>query len=238
VAWDWFLAQAPTARIAGTKKKTGKSMKFYDFALAPSPTKVRIFIAEKGIVVPTVVVNIRNREQQASDYREKVASATVPALELDDGTILSESHAICRYLELMNPQPNLMGEDAKEQALVVMWHDISTLEGYLAAQEVYRNEQEMFAGRALPGPLNYDQIPALVARGRVRIEHFFDKLEKRLGESEYIALDRYTYADIVTYVNLGFCTRATGKDPSPGRENLSRWRDSITARPGVIAATS
>jgi glutathione S-transferase len=213
-------------------------MKFYDFAMAPSPTKVRIFIAEKGIDVPTVVVNIRNREQQSSDYREKVASATVPALELDDGTILSESHAICRYLELMNPQPNLLGEDAKEQALVVMWHDISILDGYLGAQEVLRNEQEMFAGRALPGPINYEQIPALVDRGRVRIDHYFDKLDKQLAENEYIALDRYTYADIVAYVNLGFSTRATGKDLTLGRENLSRWRDSIAARPGVVAAAS
>ena len=213
-------------------------MKFYDFAMAPSPTKVRIFIAEKGIDVPTVVVNIRNREQQSSDYREKVASATVPALELDDGTILSESHAICRYLELMNPQPNLLGEDAKEQALVVMWHDISILDGYLGAQEVLRNEQEMFAGRALPGPINYEQIPALVDRGRVRIDHYFDKLDKQLAENEYIALDRYTYADIVAYVNLGFSTRATGKDLSLGRENLSRWRDSIASRPGGVAATS
>ena len=213
-------------------------MKFYDFALAPSPTKVRIFIAEKGIDVPTVVVNIRNGEQQTSEYREKVTAATVPALELDDGTILSESHAICRYLELLNPQPNLLGESAKEQALVVMWHDSSTFEGYIGIQEVLRNEQEMFAGRALPGPINYDQIPALVDRGRIRIEHFFDKLDKRLGENEFIALDRYSYADIAAYVYLGFSTRATGNDPSLGRENLSRWRDCIAARPSVIAATS
>ena len=213
-------------------------MKFYDFALAPSPTKVRIFIAEKGIEVPTVVVNIRNREQRSPEYREKVAAATVPALELDDGTILSESHAICRYFEVLHPEPNLMGADAREQAFVVMWHDMSTIDGDIGIQEVYRNEQEMFAGRALPGPINYDQIPALVERGRIRIENFFDKLDERLGESEYVALDRYSYADIAAYVYLGFSTRATGDDPSLGRANLSRWRDCIAARPAVIAATS
>ena len=88
-------------------------MKFYDFGLAPSPTKVRIFIAEKGIEIPTQVVNLREMEQQTEEFRDKVPSATVPALELDDGTMLVESHAICRYLEEIQPEPNLMGADAR-----------------------------------------------------------------------------------------------------------------------------
>ncbi|MEE8249923.1 MAG: glutathione S-transferase N-terminal domain-containing protein, partial [Gammaproteobacteria bacterium] len=104
-------------------------MQFYNFGLAPNPTKVRIFIAEKSLELPTVTVNLRKGEQKTAEFRAKVPSATVPALELDDGTVLLESHAICRYLEELHPEPNLMGEDAKEQALVVMWHDIATLEG-------------------------------------------------------------------------------------------------------------
>ena len=213
-------------------------MKFYDFGLAPSPTKVRIFIAEKGIEIPTQVVNLRDMEQQTAEFRDKVPSATVPALELDDGTMLVESHAICRYLEELQPEPNLMGADAREKALVVMWHDIATLEGYLAIQEVLRNDRDAFAGRALPGPASHEQIKALVERGRRRIDLFFDKLDARLAESTYIALDRFTYADIAAYVYLGFAERAVGTNPAVGRDNVARWSTVIAARPAVQAATS
>lgn len=129
-----------------------------------------------------------------------------------------------------------MGRDAKEQALVLMWNDVATLEGYLAAQEVLRNEQPGFAGRALPGPQSYEQIEALIDRGRQRLEHFFDKLDARLGESDYIALDRFTYADLVCYVYKGFAERVTHGDYSEGRDNLKRWADSIAARPAVQTA--
>ncbi len=213
-------------------------MQFYNFGLAPSPTKVRIFIAEKSLELPTVTVNLRKGEQKTAEFRAKVPSATVPALELDDGTVLLESHAICRYLEELHPEPNLMGEDAKEQALVVMWHDIATLEGYLGIQEIYRNGLEFFKGRALPGPQNYEQIDALVDRGRKRVELFFDKLDRRLRESPYVASDRFTYADIVAYVYQGFATRAIGEDPAGGRDDLARWSEMIAARPAVEAATS
>lgn len=212
-------------------------MQFYDFGLAPSPTKVRIFIAEKGIDIPTVTVNLRELEQQTAEFRTKVPSAIVPALELDDGTVLLESHAICRYLEEVYPEPNLLGEDAKEQALVVMWHDIATLEGYLGIQDVYRNALDFFKGRALPGLQGYEQLEGLVDRGRKRVEVFFDKLDRRLGESPYVASDRFTYADIVAYVYQGFATRAIRDDPAGGRNNLARWSEMIAARPAVKAAT-
>lgn len=213
-------------------------MQFYDFRLAPSPTKVRIFIAEKGLEIPTVDVNLREGEQRAAEFRARVPCATVPALELDDGTVLVESHAICRYLEELYPETNLLGTDAKEQALVLMWHDIALLEGYLGIQEVLRNSLDAFAGRALPGPVSYEQIKALVERGKKRTEAFFDKLNQRLAESPYVALDRFTYADISAYVYQGFATRATGENPAEGRDDLARWSETIAARPAVKAATS
>jgi glutathione S-transferase len=213
-------------------------MQFYDFRLAPSPTKVRIFIAEKGLESPTVDVNLREGEQRAAEFRARVPCATVPALELDDGTVLVESHAICRYLEEIYPETNLLGTDAKEQALVLMWHDIALLEGYLGIQEVLRNSLDAFAGRALPGPVSYEQIKALVERGKKRTEAFFDKLNQRLAESPYVALDRFTYADISAYVYQGFATRATGENPAEARDDLARWHETIAARPAVKAATS
>jgi glutathione S-transferase len=212
-------------------------MRFYDYRLAPSPRKVRLFIAEKGLDIPTVEVDLRARAQLTPEFLAKNPGATVPVLELDDGTCLTESLAICHYLERVHPEPNLMGRDAKEQALVLMWTDVQTLEGYLGLQEALRNGHEAFKGRALGGPVSYEQIPALADRGRRRATVFFDKLDTRLGESEYIASDRYTYADIVGYVYIGFAVRALGgASPIEGRPALKAWHDKVAARPALQRA--
>jgi len=212
-------------------------MQFYDFKGAPSPTKVRIVIKEKGIEIPTQSINLRELEQQGDAYRQKHPGATVPLLELDDGTRLTESLAISAYLDAIYPEPNLMGTDPAERARVLMWHAVVELEGYLAAQEVLRNGSQFFAGRALPGIEPYEQIPALAERGRKRIDAFAQKLDERFAESEFIAGDRYTYADIAAFVTVGFAQRAIGEDPATGREHLVRWRQTIASRPAVAAAT-
>jgi glutathione S-transferase len=213
-------------------------MRFYDYRLAPSPRKVRLFIAEKGLDIPTVEVDLRSRAQSEPEFLAKNASATVPVLELDDGTCLTESLAICHYLEQLHPEPNLMGAGAKEQALVLMWTDIQTLEGYLGLAEALRNGHEAFKGRALGGPVAYEQIPALVERGRRRAEVFFNRLDTRLGESPFIAGERFTYADIVGFVYLGFAGRAVGTNPVEGRTALKRWSDTVAARPAIQRASS
>jgi len=212
-------------------------MKFYDFRAAPSPTKVRIVIAEKGVDIPTESVNLRELEQQREPYRKKHAGATVPMLELDDGTCLTESLAISHYLDRLFPQPNLLGRDPKEQGLVLMWHDIATLEGYLGVQEFYRNSAEIFRDRALPGPVPYAQIPALVDRGRLRIRNFVSKLDRRLSESAFLACARYTYADIAAFVYIGFARRVLKEDPAAGHANVIRWETAIAGRSAVQAAT-
>ena len=209
-------------------------MQFYDYPLAPSPRKVRLFIAEKGLSIPTVEVDLRARAQLDAPFRAKNPGATVPVLELDDGTCLTESLAICHYLEQVHPEPNLLGVDAKEQALVLMWTDIQTFEGYLGLQEALRNGHPAFKGRALGGPVSYEQIPELAQRGKRRADVYFDKLETRLDESEYIAGGRYTYADIVGYVYVGFAGRALGgAAPLEGRPALRAWHDRIAARPAI-----
>jgi glutathione S-transferase len=211
---------------------------FYDYRLAPSPRKVRLFIAEKGLDIPTVEVDLRARAQLTPAFLAKNPGATVPVLELDDGTCVTESLAICHYLEQLHPEPNLLGRDAKEQALVLMWTDIQTLEGYLGLQEALRNSHEAFKGRALGGPVPYEQIPALVERGRRRATAFFDKLEARLSSSAFIAGERFTYADIVGFVYLGFASRAiSGAAPVEGRPALERWSKQIAARSAIRGAS-
>ena len=209
-------------------------MRFHDYAAAPSPRKVRLFIAEKGLSIPTVEVDLKAGAQLEPEFLAKSPGATVPVLELDDGTYLTESLAICHYLEAVYPEPNLLGQDAKERALVLMWTDIQTLEGYLGLQEALRNGHPAFAGRALPGPVAYEQIPALAERGRRRAEVLLNKLETRLGESPFIAGDRFTYADIVGYVYVGFAKRVLRDvEPREGRPALHDWHERIAARPAI-----
>lgn len=213
-------------------------MKLYYFPLAPSPRKVGIVVSEKGLDIPTVIVNLREGEHLKESFLSTNAGMTLPVLELDDGTCITESLAISHYLEQLHPEPNLMGVDAKEQALVLMWNDIATLEGYLGIQEAFRNSPDFAQRRALPGPVAYERIPALVERGQQRIQAFFDKLDRRLSDSAYLACDRYTYADIAGYVYTGFAKRVTGQDPSETREHVRRWAQEIAGRPAVAAISS
>lgn len=206
-------------------------MRLYDYVAAPSPQKVRIFAAEKGIDIPTVAIDLRERAQQTPEFLAVNPAGTVPVLELDDGSVLTESLAICRYLEESRPEPVLFGRDARERALVLMWNDVATLEGYLALQEVLRNEHPAFADRALPGPVPYAQISALADRGRARAARFFDRLEARLEATPYLAGDSLSYADIASYVYTVFAKRALGEDVREGRAALTRWHAGLAARP-------
>src|SRR5712671_5301684 len=135
-------------------------MKFYDFALAPSPRRVRIFLAEKGIAVPTVQVNLRAGEQFTPEFRAVNPDCTVPVLELDDGVRITDAIGICVYFEASHPEPPLMGTGAQERALITSWQRIAEREGFYAVMEAFRNTTPRLEGRGLPGPLDLAQIPA------------------------------------------------------------------------------
>jgi glutathione S-transferase len=209
-------------------------MKFYDCQTAPSPRRVRMFIAEKGIEIPTVQVDLRNGEQLGEAFRKINPRCTVPVLELKDGTRLNDTLAICHYLEAEFPEPNLMGRDAREQALVMNWHEQIQTEGFLAGAEALRNFVKGFEDRALTGPKSFKQIPQLAERGRERLELFMGVLDERLEESPYLVLDRFTMADIGGYVCADFATWVK----LPVREewpNVRRWFDGISERPSASA---
>ena len=205
-------------------------MKFYDCKTAPSPRRVRIFIAEKGLDIETVEIDLRSGEHLSAEFRKINPHCTVPALELDDGTIVSEIPPICGYLEELHPEPNLMGNDAKERALIAMSDRFMELDGVMAVAEALRNRAKGMKGRALTGPVNYEQIPELAERGLARTRQFFADLDKRLGDSPYIAGERFTVGDITAFVAVDFAgwLKVTIADEQP---NLRRWYDSIAARP-------
>ena len=211
-------------------------MKFFDFEMAPNPRRARIFMAEKGIEgVEIIQIDLGdNRENVGEEYRSINPSCTVPALVLEDGTLISESVAICRYFEEVQPNPPLMGRDPKEKAIVEMWQRQVELQGYMPAGDAFRNYNKRFAGRALAGNDSYAQIPELVTRSRTRVERFFNLLNDHMESREFIASDVFSIADITAYVMVDFAGWSK-MGITESQTHLKRWYESIKARPSSSA---
>ena len=209
-------------------------MKLYDCTTAPSPQRVRIFLAEKSIDIPLVQVNLRDGEQLGDAFRKINPDCTVPVLELDDGTRISEIFAICQYLESQYPEPVLMGRNAIEQALVSMWNFKIEQNGLAALAETLRNRAKGMQDRALPGPLDLAQIPQLVDRGRIRTEAFFDRLDDQLSNNIFVTGEQFMMADISAYVMIQFAgwSKISIQD---GQEHLTRWYSTVSKRPSTAA---
>lgn len=207
-------------------------MKFYDCATAPSPRRVRIMIAEKGVNVEKVEVDLRNRAQLEDWFRAINPRCEVPVLELDDGTIITESVAIYRYLEEIQPEPVLMGRTPVEKALITMWDHKVEVEGFMAVAEVLRNTAKGMAGRAITGPESYEQIPALADRGRRRVAEFFRTLDTRLSTSRYLGGDSFSVADISGLVVVDFAGWIKAAIPDD-HVHLKRWHAEVSARPSA-----
>ncbi len=213
-------------------------MKLYDFALAPNPRRVSMFLAEKAVEIPSVQVNTREREQFSDSFKAINPRCIVPALELDDGTVIVESVAICRYIEEMHPNPPLFGRDAKEKAVVEMWNRHAEFDAVAAAAEMVRNSAPMFEDRGLAGlPGGVPQIPELVERGRHTLDRFFSFANDRLSAHAYLAGDAFSIADITAFIALDFSQRAQYEAPS-SLKNVQRWRDIINNRPSSGVVTS
>ncbi|MFK7956186.1 MAG: glutathione S-transferase family protein [Lysobacterales bacterium] len=207
-------------------------MKFFDCTPAPSPRRARMLIAEKGLDIETVEVDLGKGGQFDPAFSTINPSLTVPVLLLDDGTALTENTAIAVYLEDIQPQPAMLGNSAKEKALVANWNDRCVLEGFSAIAESYRNFSKFFAGRSVTGPQKFPQVPELVERGRARAQRFFSELDERLEQSPYLAGEQFTMADISGLCVVDFAQRiklGIGADQT----HLQRWHDKVSARPSA-----
>jgi glutathione S-transferase len=209
-------------------------MKFYDCTTAPSPRRVRIFLAEKGVVIPTVQVDLRNGEQFRAAFRRINPDCTVPVLELDDGTSIADVIAICIYIEALHPEPVLMGTGAQGRALVAAAQRRAEREGFQAVVDALRNATPGLKGRALPGSAGYEQIPALVERGRDRVRRFFETMEELLARRAFVCGEDYSIADITTLVTVDFAKWAKLTIPEEYR-HLRRWHEAVSARPSAKA---
>ena len=209
-------------------------MKFYDCATAPSPRLVRMFIAEKGLsdAIETVEVNLGEQEQMGDAFRAINPFCTVPVLETDDGQRFFTSQGCWRYLEETHPDPLLLGRDAGEKAAIADWVWRAEQEGFLAVGEGLRNAAKRLADRALTGPHNHAQIPALAERGRLRVTHFFELLDATLADRAHLAGETFSAADIMAFVTVEFAgwLKLTLPDEAT---HARRWFDAVKARPSA-----
>ena len=204
-------------------------MKLYTSHRAPNPRRVRWVMAEKGIEdVEVIEVDILTGEHKAPEYRARVGVPHVPALELDDGATISESVAICRYLEALYPEPNLFGRDPRELAVIEMW--TRRCEFYLANPIMLTVRHSHPALAALEAV----QIPQLAEYNKVAAEKFMKTLDRRLSEHEFLAADRFTIADVVAVVGLDFA-RLIKYRPPEELTHLARWLAECRARPAAGA---
>ncbi len=204
-------------------------MKLYDAEWAPSPRRVRIFLAEKGLDVDTRKVDLRSGEQLGETFLRLNPCATVPCLELDDGTVINQVPSICLYFEQVHPEPALLGTGARDKAVVDMWNRRVEQEGLEAVAEAFRNGHPAFQNRALPGPHNHAQIGELAERGQLRYTHFLQTLDARLAESTHVAGEGFTIADISAMVAVDFAA-AVKVGSTEGYTNVERWYQAVSAR--------
>jgi glutathione S-transferase len=210
-------------------------MKLYDCTVAPSPRRVRIFAAEKGLDLQKVEVDLIGGENLKPEFLGINPRGVVPALELDDGTRIDEVVAICRYLEALHPAPPLMGTDPLTRAVIESRTRHMELDGFLSVANVFRNSSPGFAKRGLPGIVEeVPAIPALVDRGTAGIGRFFRMLEDYLSKTTYVAGNDYSIADITALTVVDFAGWVEQPIPS-ANTNTRRWYESVASRPSAKA---
>lgn len=204
----------------------------YDCATAPSPRRARILLAEKGVAYDTVPIDLARGEHFGDAYRAINPQCTVPALRLEDGRLLTDNAAIAAYAEARWPEPPLLGRTPLDRARVASWHWRVEFEGLMAVAEALRNGSPAMANRALPGPVDYAQIPELAQRGLARVRAFFDLLNGELAGRDTVAEGGFSIADIAAVVTVDFA-RVVRVKPGDEHPHLLRWRAAMAERPAM-----
>ena len=203
------------------------TMKIYDTKTAPSPRRVRIFLAEKNIPMEYVQVDLQNGENISPQMRQKNPMGKIPILELDDGTCISEGASICLYFEQLYPDINLLGKNALEKASIDMWHRQVELYFFGQVGMCFQHTTGYFKDRMTPVK-EYGEVAGKNAADYLKV------LEKRLSESEFIATDRFTIADITAMCAVDFA-RVVNIKLTDEQTNLRRWYNAVSSRPSAKA---
>ena len=203
-------------------------MKLYDTKTAPNPRRTRIFLAEKGITVPTEQVDMTTFQHRTPEYTAINPFQRMPALVLDDGTVITESMAICRYFEVLQPQPALFWQGAKEIALVEMWNRRCEINFFANVAAVFRHLHPAMKEYEIP------QVPAYAEAMRPKAIWFLELIDKELASREFIAGAHYSVADITTLCAVDFMKPARLVMPD-NLANVKRWHAAVSARPSAKA---
>jgi glutathione S-transferase len=203
-------------------------MKLYDSSRAPNPRRTRIFLSEKGISLPTEQVDIMAMQHKTPEYTTINPLQRMPALVLDDGTVITESIAICRYFEILRPDPPLFGQGAKEIALVEMWNRRCEINFFANVAAVFRHLHPSMKELEVP------QLPEWAEANKPRVAWFLELLDRELATREFVAGDRYSVADITAQVTVDFLKPARLSVPE-GLGNVKRWHAAVSARPSAAA---
>jgi len=203
-------------------------MKLYDGGRAPNPRRTRIFLAEKGIKLPMQQIDLGALEHMSASYAAINPLKRVPALVLDDGTVITESIAICRYFEALTPEPALFGRDALETARVEMWNRRLELHLLFPISHVFRNTHPAMKAMEVP------QVPAWAEANKPRILDFISIVDRELEGRRFISGDNFSVADITGLVSLDFMKPAKLAVPDE-LKNLKRWHADLAARPSASA---
>ena len=204
-------------------------MKLYTYPPAPSPQRVQLFMQEKGIELPAETIDMMKQEQLGDDFKAINPRSILPTLLLDDGTVLSEVIAICRYLEASFPETPLLGTSAKQQALISEWDHRIEMECLAAVADALRNKGDGFKHRALPGALDIEQIPDLIPRGILRVNAFFEILDKQLSQNTFVAGEHFSMADITAFVCVNFSGWIKVAVPET-LDHLTLWHNAMSKR--------
>ncbi|PPR16492.1 MAG: hypothetical protein CFH33_00635 [Alphaproteobacteria bacterium MarineAlpha9_Bin3] len=204
-------------------------MKIYEFRRAPNPRRVQMFLVEKNIDIEYVQVNVRNGENRESEYLAINPKSGVPALQLDNGNVISESMAICRYFDAIQPEPFIFGNSPEERGLVEMWNRKIEIEGMNPVGECLRNSSDAFKDKAVPDPRVTKQIPELAERGKMLGNRFLGDIDKKLSESKYVTGENFSMADINLYVFLDFASWIK-VIPNDEHQNLLKWKELVSKR--------
>ncbi|PCJ90581.1 MAG: glutathione S-transferase [Porticoccaceae bacterium] len=207
-------------------------MKLYTFPPAPNPKRLNIFLLEKEISIETEIVDLMAGEHRREPFLSINRHGTVPALVLDDGTVMTEVIGILSYLEALYPKTPLLGTDPLFRAQILSWDHRCFVEGFTGVAEALRNSAEAFAGRALPGPVAYEQIDELVERGRKRIQTFYRVLDEHLDGRHFMVGDTFTMADIAAYVFVDFSGWVKETIPKECG-HLAVWYQQVSSRSSV-----
>ncbi len=202
---------------------------FYDCPTAPSPRRARIILAEKAIPHDVVNIDLATAQQRTPAFAAINPRLTVPALVLENGTILTDNAAIAVWAEAAFPEPPLLGTTPIEKAAVASWTTRVEFEGFMAIAEGFRNSSPAMKGRALTGPVDYDQIPELAERGKARLIAFVDTLDAQLATNRHVAGEQFSLADITAVVAVDFA-RILKIKPVETHANIARWRNEMAAR--------